>query len=149
MRGWWGALPFVSRKEYLRAVDLVTETLGKYERLHARTMALASARASNTLDTTAAIQEINQVKVALGHVAVYEGIVDSSPVAMLVDELVRDHEELESRIDAVVHYLSAVNATMLRAGEQPVTALEISTHVVDLLKGGVRVPDTIEGIEGA
>jgi len=146
VRGWWGALPFVSRREYLRAVDLVTETLDNYDRLYAKLLRLAATRASNTLDTTAAIQEINQIKVALGHVAVYEGIVESSPVAMLVDALVRDHEELETRIDAVVHYLSAVNATMLRAGEQPVTALEISTHVVDLLKGGVRVPDTIEGI---
>jgi len=144
VRGWWGALPFVSRREYLRAVDLVTDANRRYQSLHERTMRLASERANNTLDTTAAIQEINQVKVALGHVAVYEGLVESSPVAMLVDELVRDHEELESRIDAVVHHIAGAKEFW----ESRVPLSEVD-RILELLKGGARVPDTIEGIDGA
>ena len=47
-------------------------------------------------------KEMAQVRAALSEVAVYEGLVDVSLVAMMVSELVRDHEELEARIDAVM-----------------------------------------------
>lgn len=79
--------------------------------------------------------EINQIKIALGKVAVYDGLVEFSPTVLLVDELVRDHEELEARIDAVLHYLTAYKDTM---------DIEAFNEISYLLKGGTRVPDTIE-----
>jgi hypothetical protein len=82
------------------------------------------------------IEELTSIRIALGRVAVYEGMVDYSPTVLLVDELVRDHEELEARIDAVLSYLST----------QHQTRPEIVDEVARLLKGGTRVPDTIEEI---
>lgn len=74
-------------------------------------------------------QEIMQVRVALGRVAVYQGIVEHSPTAMLVDELVRDHEELEARIEAA----------LVALGDDPA-----SKRIEGLLRGAERVPDTVE-----
>jgi choline dehydrogenase-like flavoprotein len=81
--------------------------------------------------------ELTQIKAAMNEVAVYEGIVDVSPVAMLVSELVRDHEELEARIDAVVLLLKATK-------EHGNVTMEMVDEVTRLLRGGKRVPDTPE-----
>lgn len=100
-------------------------------------------------------REILQVRMALGRVAVYEGILDVSPTAMLVDELVRDHEELEARIDAALHLISAALLTEVDEDDRhghvdPVYALMAAhrrlARVAELLKGGSRVPDSPEGI---
>ncbi len=81
--------------------------------------------------------EIAQIKVALNEVAVYEGLVEVSPVAMLVSELVRDHEELEARIDAAIALLrdakDAANVT-----DEPSPLID---EVARLLAGGERFPD--------
>jgi hypothetical protein len=81
--------------------------------------------------------ELVQIKAALNEVAVYEGLVEVSPVAYLVSELVRDHEELEARIDAVVSLLQgakeAANVT-----DEPSPLID---EVARLLQGGERFPD--------
>lgn len=93
-------------------------------------------------------KEITEIKVALNQVAVYEGLVDVSPTARLVSELVRDHEELEARIDAALHYISTLNSTPLNHGETPKVAFEVLVEVADLLRGAQRIPDTLEGFDG-
>jgi len=86
--------------------------------------------------------EIAQIKAALNEVAVYEGLVEVSPTAYLVSELVRDHEELEARIDAVVSLLQgakeAANAT-----DEPTPLID---EVARLLQGGARFPDDLSGL---
>ena len=84
--------------------------------------------------------ELNQIKIALEEVAVYEGMVGISPVAYLVSELVRDHEELEARIDAVVSLLQGAKEA---AEDEPSPLVD---EVARLLQGGERVPDTIAGL---
>ena len=83
--------------------------------------------------------EIAQIKIALEQVAVYEGLVEVSPVALLVSELVRDHEELEARIDAA--FLVLREALTGETGERG-WAAEVSR----LLSGGTRVPDDLSGL---
>lgn len=81
--------------------------------------------------------ELAQIKIALNEVAVYEGIVEVSPVALLVSELVRDHEELESRIDSVI--------SLLKGAKEAANVTDEPTPLIDevarLLSGGERVPD--------
>lgn len=45
--------------------------------------------------------ELNQIRSALGRVAQYRDLMGPSPIPLLVDDLVRDHERIETRIDAV------------------------------------------------
>lgn len=89
--------------------------------------------------------EMAQVRAALSEVAVYEGLVDVSPVAMMVSELVRDHEELEARIDAV---MSLLRPKIEGGSEWVVHSLEDFREIARLLQGGKRVPDTPEGLSG-
>ncbi len=81
--------------------------------------------------------ELAQIKVALDEVAVYQGLVGVSPVALLVSELVRDHEELESRIDSVI--------SLLKGAKEAANVTDEPTPLIDevarLLAGGERVPD--------
>lgn len=58
-------------------------------------------------------------------------------LAEYVRQLVRDHEELESRIEAVLTMEDSFDGMYLRKDE-----------VHRLLRGGTRVPDTIKEIEG-
>lgn len=90
-------------------------------------------------------EQVTQVRVAMGKVAVYEGIAEHSPLALMVDELVRDHEELEARIDAVLS-LCAVNQDDLGT-LVPEEVEALVAEVARLLQGGSRVPDTIEEVE--
>ena len=80
--------------------------------------------------------EIAQIRAALDEVSTYEGLVDVSPTAMMVSELVRDHEELETRIEAVLVMLGAYEGD------------PIADKAVELLRGGERVPDTPESLDG-
>jgi hypothetical protein len=80
-------------------------------------------------------QEIVQIRASMREVAVYEGLVDTTPTAMLVSELVRDHEELEARIDAVVMLCRN------RTGDP------LAVEVVRLLQGGARTPDSPEALD--
>jgi len=82
----------------------------------------------------ALLEEVTQVRVALGRAVTLQGLTETSPVALLVDAIVRDHDELESRIEAVLMLLAdRPNAVSPRDIER-------------ILRGGPRVPDTIEGI---
>ena len=76
-----------------------------------------------------------EIRGSLDQVAVYEGM-DGSPVALLVAELVRDHEELEARIDAA----------LMRIASGPSYAL--GNEVAAILRGGPRVPDDPREITG-
>jgi hypothetical protein len=75
-------------------------------------------------------RELTEIRVALGKVAAFEGIHETSTTAMMVDELVRDHEELEARIDAAI--MSPTDKAMEDRIEE----------IARLLQGGTRVPDT-------
>lgn len=90
-------------------------------------------------DLTLALQRqaetINQIKIALEQVAVYEGIVGVSPTVMLVTELVRDHEELERRIDQAI----------LICRSQPESDLAAS-DILQALLGRTKTPDSLEGL---
>lgn len=79
---------------------------------------------------------LTQIKIALGEVATYQGI-DVSPVAMLVSELVRDHEALEQRIENALVVLAS-NDSITRDGH---------IRIIGLLRGASPIPDTIEGLE--
>jgi hypothetical protein len=57
--------------------------------------------------------------------------------------LVRDHEELEARIDAAAMYLRSTFSI------PPPTREAIVTEVARLLKGGARIPNDISEIEGS
>lgn len=82
--------------------------------------------------------EIAQIRACLAEVAVYEGLVEISPTVAMVSDLVRDHEELEARIDASLHYL----AGLVTNTEAPEALREMGHIVADLLRGGKRVPDS-------
>lgn len=81
------------------------------------------------------VLQIMQIRASMREVAVYEDLVEVSPTAMLVSELVRDHEELEARIDAAV--------MLCRDRTEDPLAVEVAR----LLQGGGRTPDTPEGLE--
>lgn len=84
-------------------------------------------------------KDLAQIRAALNEVAVYEGLVDVSPTAMLVSELVRDHEELEARINAVLLLIAA-----LKGDSYPgISDLRDGINeIARLLQGGSRVPDS-------
>lgn len=86
-------------------------------------------------------RELAEIRGTLDQVPVYEGLVDASPLALLISELVRDHGELEARIDAVIGLLAQPPAGSYRAVET------LSAEVARLLQGGKRVPDTLEGLD--
>jgi hypothetical protein len=99
-------------------------------------LAIQIARSSRHLAQAEALAgELAQVRAALNTVSVYEGLVDVSPVAMMVSELARDHEELEARIDAALHHLSGLPT-------DDGALAEVRTEVARLLQGGTRVPDS-------
>lgn len=89
-------------------------------------------------------EELAQIRVALGRVAVYEGM-DSSPLPRMVDELVRDHEELESRIDAALLSLRQLVDNPPSPTDRAMR--ERIEEVSRLLKGGTRIPDTPADLE--
>lgn len=89
-------------------------------------------------------EELNLIRVALGRVSVYEGLVDVSPTAALVDGLVRDHEELEARIDRAVLVLRGLK-DVVQDPVEPVLA-DALEEVYGALRGEKRVPDSPEGL---
>jgi len=99
-------------------------------------------------------REVMQIRSALGRVSAYEGIVDVSPTAMLVDDLVRDYAELEARIDAAFHLLAAAvdDDESDEVGLSTITRDNRLRWEIDqaiaLLAGGKRVPDSPEGLTG-
>lgn len=88
--------------------------------------------------------ELAQIRAALSTVTVYQDLVDTSPVPMMVAELARDHDELESRIEAAL-----LIASGNQVGRFPTDLVYTQMQrIIDLLRGAPRVPDTIEGISG-
>lgn len=69
--------------------------------------------------------QLAQIRGAMATVSVYEGLIDVSPVVMMVTELARDHGELEARIDAAIFLIGPD-----RTGEPE--------QVVQILRGGPR-----------
>lgn len=135
--------PWVARGDYETTTQALADARASLASENAHVLRLRGLLQDETIRRMAAdetadslVAEMNQVKIALGRVAVYEGMVEVSPTVRLVDELVRDHEELEARIDAVLSYLTT----------QHQTRPEIIDEVARLLKGGTRMPDTIEEI---
>lgn len=92
-------------------------------------------------------REMTEVRVALGGVAVFEGLVDSSPVAIMIDQLVRDHEELEARIDAALLLCASPAGQLASLHDEGAT--EALQEIARLLRGGSRIPDSPEGLEGS
>lgn len=119
------------RREFLRQVEGLREDVNRIisERDHYQQVAERLG------------SEMAEIKASLDQVAVYEGM-DGSPTALLVTELVRDHEELEARIDAALSFISGAPSFLPSERTR-----EDLAEIARLLKGGQRVPDTIEGIE--
>jgi hypothetical protein len=46
--------------------------------------------------------QLAQIRASMATVSVYEGLVEVTPIVMMVAELAKDHEELEARIDAAI-----------------------------------------------
>ena len=69
--------------------------------------------------------EMNQVRSALGRVAEYQDLDGPSPIPLLVDELVRDHELIESRLDAILHLMVATR-------EAPGTSQEVQDLIFEV-----------------
>lgn len=145
-------ITMVPREKYLRATRGLSDARAAYHDEKAKNI-LAGEIITAEREMRQAVEQqrdelaaqITQIRVALGHVAVYEGMVGLQPLPLMVDGLARDHEELEARIDAVMHLLVAERARasrMERLGVQ-----ELAQEVARLLAGGARVPDTIEGVE--
>lgn len=120
----------------------------RIEHLEEQNRRLRDTLAETARHRTRLALEMAEIRGSLAQVAVYEGIVDSGPVAMLVSEVVRDHEELEARIDAAMSHMRYLTSTALAEGQRPVTALEVIEEVSRLLAGGTRVPNTIEELTG-
>lgn len=95
--------------------------------------------------------ELAQIRALMHQVTVYEGLVDISPLVMMVSDLVRDHDALEGRIDQAILYIKSVvhrdGARFGFAHDAPAPSL-ILDEVVRLLRGGTPIPDTIEEITG-
>jgi hypothetical protein len=97
-------------------------------------------------------EELTLIRVALGRVSVYEGLVDVSPTASLVDDLVRDHEELEARIDAALHLVYSTMWPEIEENDRhgyadPAAILRTTLdRIAQLLRGARRVPDSPEGL---
>lgn len=93
------------------------------------------------------IDTLREVQIILSKVPEYDGM-GAIPVVEGVRQLVDDHSELEARIEAVLT-LAPLHAECT-AGEGlpygPMWVPEAEVH--RLLRGGARIPDTIEGIEG-
>lgn len=93
--------------------------------------------------------ELAQIRALMHTVTVYEGLVDVSPLTMMVSDLVKDHDALETRIENALHYIADMKAGGPMKNLDGVTGLQVDTeHIVHLLRGGSPVPDTIEGLDG-
>jgi hypothetical protein len=92
-------------------------------------------------------RELMLISVALGRVAAFRGIGDASPTVMMVDELVRDHEELEARIDAAMMLLKQLNEGIIWPDGHDDWSWQVN-ELARLLQGGARVPETPEDLEG-
>lgn len=84
--------------------------------------------------------QLGQIRALLNTVSTYEGIVDASSTVLMIADLVRDHEELETRIEAVLSMLPHL----------PDHAIDdiTSGDIVRILRGGSIFPDTPEQLEG-
>jgi hypothetical protein len=92
-------------------------------------------------------RELMLINIALGRVAAFRGIGDVSPTVLMVEELVRDHEELEARIDAAMLLIGQVKDGIVYPDDQDEWVWQF-TELARLLQGGARVPNTPEGLEG-
>jgi hypothetical protein len=84
------------------------------------------------------------IQASLGEVAVYKGMgIGRESVVLYLNELVRDHEELERRIDlAMLECASAMDGDSVQVGI-------FAQGIGRTLQGGSKTPDTIEEIDEA
>lgn len=143
---------FVPREQYLKAVRGLSDARAAYhdERAKAAQADIVIRQQREYIaelerDRRQRAAEMTQIKVALGRVPVIGDAVGASSTARLVDAVVRDNEEHETRMEAALDVILA--RTM--DGIDPETA-EYATlnRIAGLLQGQVEaVPDTIEGVE--
>lgn len=88
--------------------------------------------------------ELMQIRALMHQVTVYEGLVDASNLVMMVADLVRDHDALETRIENVLHYCADEQAGSPENDD--VVAMCLS--IIDLARGGSPVPDDLSGLDG-
>jgi uncharacterized membrane-anchored protein YjiN (DUF445 family) len=142
------SLGFTSRETYLKTSRLLTQTEDRLaDEQQSNRLLRDTVRSQKEMiaalsrdDVQAVIQrhdallaEITQVRVALGRAVTLQGLTETSPVATLVDLMVRDHDELESRIEAALVLLASHRDSIM------------PDDVARILRGAPRVPDTIEG----
>jgi hypothetical protein len=89
------------------------------------------------------IDTLRDVQIILSKVPEYDGM-GAIPVVEGVRQLVADHSELEARIEAVLTHETYAGRDVPNWEAHYVPSDEVHR----LLRGGQRVPDTIEGIEG-
>lgn len=78
---------------------------------------------------------VAQVTASLGEVAVYEGMaIGPASVLLYLNELVRDHEELERRIDLAIIKIRS---------EPPYET--VAHEIGQILQGSVATPDQVDG----
>lgn len=137
------------RDRLLRQVSSLTEANREFvsivaasrsETQEARERALMAQEQADRLGL-----DMAQIRGSMYEVAVYEGLVDTSPVAMMVSELVRDHEELEARIDAAMLVVRDLNGQVDKNLKEAVDGI---VEIGRLLQGGTRIPDFPEAIQG-
>jgi hypothetical protein len=114
------------------------------EELRVRVSEVASERdvLSDRLERIQGVLTV--IQASLSEVAVYKGMgIGTDSVVLYVNELVRDHEELERRIDAAMLECAAA----MDGDSIPISLF--AQQIGRILQGGNQTPDTIEGIDEA
>lgn len=82
--------------------------------------------------------QLATIRASLDRVAVFEDVDTHAYLTLCVSEIVRDHEELEARIDAAIMAIAST----------PPDHPRLIPTIVHYLRGGQRVPESTEGVEG-
>lgn len=152
---WWHVLlTFVPRETYLKATRVAADAQSAYCDEKDKADYLDSLMRTqkdyiHSLEAArqAEVAETVQVRVALNRVAEYaDGIAMTQPLPLLVDGLARDHEELESRIEAVLDLILVRRDINHLAHDSP--EYDTLNRIAGLLQGQIdRVPNTPEGLQ--
>ena len=82
---------------------------------------------------------LTAIQASLGEVAVYEGMgIGRGSLVLYVNELVRDHEELERRIDLA----------LMTTRDESIALTEVPARIALILRGSVPTPDSPGGLDG-
>lgn len=131
-------MSLLGRRERKQAALLLNE-VGRLGALKDDALMAVRARDAEIVhqrERVAALQStLTLIQASLAEVAVYEGLpIGPDSVVLYVNELVRDHEELERRIDHAMLELRAAAASGVLLAE----------HVGKILQGGTPTPNGVD-----